>query len=159
MFKVMKEKPRGQLIAQGSAVVGFAVLTILAIANDNVVFAPIFFLLGLYYLRKMVKQENRSAAKVPDEACTAAKPEDAKAELAQMLQYYKRLLKNWQWIALFGWVLSITLLVYAPSLVIVITIGLAAYSTYAFIRCRQAVQRIETSPSFGGEGRIRNKLV
>lgn len=159
MFKGMREKPRGQLIAQGAAVVGFAILTVLALANDNVVFGPAFFLLALYYLRKMAKQENRPAEKVPDESHVASKPEEAKAELTQMLQYYKGLLKNWQWIALFGWVLSITLLLYAPSMVIVITIGLAAYSTYAFIRCRQAVQRIETSPSFNGEGRMQNKLV
>lgn len=152
MLAAMREKKRGQLIAQGAAVVGFAVLGILAVLNENVVFAPLFFLLSLFYLRKIMKYPRKRIEKADVENCAGDNPEVIKSELLQMLEYYRRLLKSWQWIALFGWILSIALVVFLPSLVVTVTAALAAYSTYAFIRCRQAVRRIENSPSFNGKG-------
>ena len=152
MLAAMREKKRGQLIAQGAAVVGFAVLGILAVLNENAVFGPLFFLLSLFYLRKMMKSPQKGMEKADEECCAGDNPEAIKSELLQMLEYYRKLLKSWQWIALFGWILSIALVVYLPSLVVTVMAALAAYSTYAFIRCRQAVLRIENSPSFNGKG-------
>jgi len=145
----MRGKKRGQLIAQGAAVFGFAFLGILAVLNENVAFGPLFFLLSLF-LRKMMRAPR--VVKEDAESCLGDNPEAIKSELLQMLEYYRRLLKSWQWIALFGWILSIALVVYFPSLIVTVTAALAAYSTYAFIRCRQAVRRIENSPAFSGKG-------
>ena len=154
VFAAIRKKPGGQLLAQGTAAVGFTVLSVLAIAGDNVVFGPLFLLLALYYLKKLLKKTTHDVNEQQNACCSTGNPDAAKTELMQMLTYYKRLLQNWQWIALFGWSLSAVLLIYAPSPVIVVTAGLAAYSTYAFIRCRQAVRRIETSPALGGKGGV-----
>lgn len=142
------------MLAQGTAAVGFAVLSVLAIAGGNVVFGPLFLLLALYYLKKLLEKPTHAVNEQQKERCSTDNPEAAKTELMQMLTYYRRLLNSWQWIALFGWSLSAVLLIYAPSPVIAVTAGLAAYSTYAFIRCRQAVRRIETSPALGGKGGV-----
>ncbi len=150
MLAAMRGKKRGQLIAQGAAVFGFAFLGVLAVLNENVAFGPLFFLLSLFYLRKMMKSPRVEKEDVV--SCPGDNPEAIKSELLQMLEYYRRLLKSWQWIALFGWILSIALVVYFPSLIVTVTAALAAYSTYAFIRCRQAVRRIENSPAFSGKG-------
>lgn len=156
MFADIREKKRGQLIAQGAAVAGFAALGILAVIKENAVFGPLFFLLSLFYLRKMMKSPQKGMEKADEECCAGDNPEAIKSELLQMLQYYRKLLKSWQWIALFGWILSIALVVYAPSLIITVTAALAAYSTYAFTRCRQAVRRIENSPALAGKEDCQN---
>lgn len=152
MFAVIGKKTGGQLLAQGTAAVGFAVLSVLAIAGGNVIFGPLFLLLTLYYLRKLLRQPTNPVNEQEGGRCSTDNPEEAKTELTQMLTYYRKLLNNWLWIALFGWVLSVALLIYAPSPVIAVTAGLAAYSTYAFIRCRQAVRRIENSLALSGKG-------
>ena len=154
MFAAIRKKPGGQLLAQGAAAVGFAVLSVLTFAGGNVVFGPLFLLLTLYYLRKLLEQPANRVNGQEKGGCSTDNPEAAKTELTQMLAYYRRLLHNWRWIALFGWSLSAALLLYAPGPVITVTAGLAAYSTYAFIRCRQAVRRIETSPALGGKGGV-----
>jgi hypothetical protein len=146
----LKGQTRAQFIARTLAMTGFAVLTVMAILEDNVVFAPLFFLFFLHYIRKLLKQkitEQKSAEKIQ----SASSNQKAKEELVNMLQYYKQLLKNWKRIALFGWVLSILLVIYARNVIILFPIGLACYSTYALIRCRQAVQLIEKSSTIRGE--------
>lgn len=159
MLAALRGKKRGQLIAQGTAVIGFAALGVLAVLNENVVFGPLFFLLCLVYLRKMMRSPQEPMEKSDEQIGAGNSPEAVMSELLQMLQYYRRLLKSWQWIALFGWILSIALVVYAPSLVIIVTAALAAYSTYAFIRCRQAVRKIENSPALSGKGGLPNSAV
>ncbi|HWR45684.1 hypothetical protein [Sporomusa sp.] len=153
IFQNIKNQPRGQILARGIAIAGFTVLTVLAILKDNVVFAPLFFLLGAYYVKKLCKKNTADRVDATVASRPVLNPDAAQTELAKMLQYYKRLLKNWQWIAVFGWVLSVGLLIYAPSMVVMITLGLACYSTYALFRCRQAVHLIETSPAMRREGK------
>ncbi|QDR78896.1 hypothetical protein [Sporomusa termitida] len=151
IFKTISERlkgqPQGQIAARSIAITGFATLTAMAVLEKNVVFAPLFFLLCLYYLRKLLSKKPH----FPKDPSMSSRPvsssAETKEELLHMLGYYRKLLNSWKWIAVFGWVLSLCLLIYARSIVVILPIGLACYSTYALFRCHQAVHLIVTSPS------------
>lgn len=152
--KGLKGQPRSKIIARSIVVTSFAALTIMAVVDENVIFAPLFFLFCLYYLRKLLSAKGQMQKETGKSSQPLSNPAEAKEDLINMLKYYKQLLKNWKWIAAFGWVLSVGLLIYAQSVAVILPVSLACYSTYALIRCRQAVQLIEASPTLQKEGRL-----
>ncbi|WP_425058922.1 hypothetical protein SCACP_35700 [Sporomusa carbonis] len=137
----VREKPRSLVAAQGLAVAGFLALAATTFAQDNFFVSSLFLLLAFYYGRKLVtlpKVGNRTAAQsVPLDTSAV------REELAAMQAYYRRLQKGWQWVAGLGWVFTVLMAVFAPSVFIIVVVLLAGYAGYACARCRQAVRLIE----------------
>lgn len=141
----INQKPRGLILARGIALAGFASLALSTFIEGNYFLAAFFTLLSLYYLNKLLRRHNdgpvpKTGAPVPNRNL---EPVAAKVELLEMLAYYRRLEKGWKNIAIGGWVVTGLMLGFFRTPLILIMFVLVGYATYAFLRCRKAVNLIE----------------
>lgn len=146
MWKTIREKPRSLVIAQGLSIVGFLALAIITFVQDNLLISPLFLLLALYYVRKLVKAPSSSSMgnQAAVQSGIVVDKKGVKNELAAMQTYYRRLQKNWSWISGLGWIFTVLTAVLSSSIFTLIIAGLAVYASYAYARCRQAAQLIKT---------------
>lgn len=141
-LEMIKNKPRSQAAAQGLAVIGFLSLTVMAYTQDNYVVAALFTLPAFYYCRKLVKipAVNRRVSEPPTASIDV---QSVKSELREMQTYYRRLKKGWLWTGVFGWSCTVLMVFFAPSIFLLVIVGLAGYASYAYMRCHNAIRFIE----------------
>jgi len=141
------------ILARGIALAGFAGLALSTFMEGNYFLASLFTLLSLYYLNKLLR--HRDDGPVPKTEALASKgnldPAAARAELAEMLAYYRRLEKGWKNIAIAGWVVTGLMVGFFRTPFILIIFVLVGYATYAFLRCRKAVSLIEGTVGRAGQ--------
>ncbi|SDF46480.1 hypothetical protein [Sporolituus thermophilus] len=148
-LEAIRQKPRSQVVARGLAVIGFLALTAMAYVQANYIIAALFTLPAVYYWRKLVKSS-------PSDRCRAERPaapvdvDIVKSELREMQAYYRRLKKGWLWVGILGWGCTALLALAAPSIFLIVVVGLAGYASYAYMRCRSAIKLIETGLGKGG---------
>ncbi|MBE3581064.1 MAG: hypothetical protein IMW96_05440 [Thermoanaerobacteraceae bacterium] len=147
------QKPRGLLLARGIALAGFAGLALSTLMEGNYFLAALFALLSLYYLNKLLRHRDGGPAPQTEARVRTGSlyPAAAKAELAEMLAYYRRLEKGWRNIAIAGWVVTGLMAAFFRTPFILIILALVSYATYAFLRCRKAVSLIEGTVGRAGE--------
>lgn len=140
-----RQKPRGLVIARSLAFASFAGLAVSTLIEGNYFLSSLFLVLSLYYLKKLIWHRESEPKQIPQ---TPGKTRDrevavARAELASMLAYYRRLAKGWKIITVAGWAATALMLGFFRTPFIVVILVLAGYATYAFLRCQKAVNLIE----------------
>lgn len=149
-IEAIKSKPRSRAAAQGFAVIGFAILTVLAYVQNNYILSALFTLLAVYYFRKLMKASS-TQSRPPERLAAPVDVDAVQDELRAMRVYYRRLKKGWLWAGGIGWGCTALMLSFAPSTFLLIVVGLAGYASYAYVRCRNAIRLIEAGLGEGVE--------
>jgi hypothetical protein len=149
-IETVKGKPRSLVAARGLAIIGFLALTVMAYAQDNYLVSALFTLPAAYYCRKLMKKSPPVERQTARHPVAPADVDAVKSELREMLVYYQRLRKGWLWIGALGWGCTALTVYFAPSIFLVIVLGLAGYASYAYMRCQNAIRLIEAGNGNGG---------
>lgn len=153
---IFKRKLIGLTIARSLAFASLAGLALTFLTEGNYAFSSLFLVLSLYYLKKLIRYRESQPKQIPSQDWESGKrrsPHPSQAELADMLDYYRRLTRGWKTITLTSWATTALVFGFFRTPFVAVILGLAGYATYAFFRSRKAVHLIA-----GAVGRLEGDL-